>query len=271
MFPLSPRLRLLRYAVLAAAGVCLLKVALHRRGWEPLTTNPLVSALVAATVFLLGFLLSGVLSDYKESERLPGEMGAALQCLAQEVRGVARTLPDCPVQGALAANAALGEAILAWVQSQDPPSRLQAAFTRLYDELALVARWNPPPLQARLLLEVATLQRGVVRIATIRCTAFVPSVYLLAILSSALLLVGLLLSRSGPLHEALFFLAILSSLLLLLLNLIADLDNPFDYGTRRSFENVSLEPLQLAVQHSLQISRLAPPGPGEPVPVPSPR
>jgi hypothetical protein len=247
------RLRLLRVAFGVALGVCLLKVWLHRLGWQPLAANPLVSALVAATVFLLGFLLSGVLSDYKESERLPGELGAALQCLVQEVRSAALTLPDCSVEASLAASAELGEAILAWVRSQEPPSRLQPAFTRLYEELALVGRLNPPPLQARLLHEVANLQRAVVRIATIRDMAFVHSVYLLATLASGLLVMVLMLSRSGPLPESLLFLAILTVLLVQLLYLIADLDNPFNHGTRNSLENVSLEPFQLAVQQMVQL------------------
>jgi hypothetical protein len=263
---LVARLRFLRLALIAAAVICWLKIWLHRRGWEPFASSPLVSALVAATVFLLGFLLSGVLSDYKESERLPGEMGAALQCLAQEVRCVALSQPECPVGSSLTAIAGLGEEILAWIQAQEPPNQLERAWTRLYRELAVVARWNPAPLHARLMTEVAALQRSIIRIATIRDTAFVPSVYLLASLSAALLLVGLLLSRSGSMHEPLFFLAILTMQLQLLLSLIADLDNPFDYGARRSFENVSLEPLKIAVHQVAEIARSE-----SPAPIPSAR
>lgn len=248
------RFRLLRLAVVAALVICWLKIWLHQRGWEPLSASPLVSALVAATVFLLGFLLSGVLSDYKESERLPGEMGAALQCFAQEVRCVGLTYTECRVNSCLSTTAHLGQKILDWIGGQKPPSHLEEAFTDLYRELSMIARWNPAPLHARLMLELAALQRSILRIATIRDTAFVPSVYLLASLSSSLLVVGLLLSRSGTLHEPLFFLAILSIQLVLLLSLIANLDNPFDYGSKRSFENISLEPLKRAVELVTEIA-----------------
>ena len=37
---------------------------------------------------LLGFLLSGVLADYKESERLPGELAASLETMADEAATV---------------------------------------------------------------------------------------------------------------------------------------------------------------------------------------
>ena len=36
-------------------------------------------------VFLMGFLLSGVLADYKESERLPGELAASIETITDEV------------------------------------------------------------------------------------------------------------------------------------------------------------------------------------------
>ena len=46
--------------------------------------NPLFSGIVAANVFLMVFLLTGVLGDYKESERLPGELATSIESIAEE-------------------------------------------------------------------------------------------------------------------------------------------------------------------------------------------
>ncbi len=43
--------------------------------------NALFTSLVAGTIFLIGFLISGVLTDYKESEKLPSELAATLKSL----------------------------------------------------------------------------------------------------------------------------------------------------------------------------------------------
>ena len=43
--------------------------------------NALFSSLVAGTIFLIGFLISGVLSDYKESEKIPSELSASIKTL----------------------------------------------------------------------------------------------------------------------------------------------------------------------------------------------
>jgi hypothetical protein len=66
-------------------------------GWEFISINPLFSALVASTVFLLGFLLNGVLSDFKESEKLPSEIASSLMLIARETNAVAIHNPKADV------------------------------------------------------------------------------------------------------------------------------------------------------------------------------
>ncbi|MEI8345762.1 MAG: hypothetical protein WCG06_06795 [Candidatus Omnitrophota bacterium] len=65
-------------------SVIVLKIILHGLGWEVLSLNPLFTSIVAATTFLLGFLITGVLTDYKESEKIPGDLAASFETLADE-------------------------------------------------------------------------------------------------------------------------------------------------------------------------------------------
>ncbi len=53
--------------------VAILKFLSHKFGLEIMELNALFTSLVAGTIFLIGFLISGVLSDYKESEKIPSE------------------------------------------------------------------------------------------------------------------------------------------------------------------------------------------------------
>src|SRR5512137_1823862 len=61
--------------------VTALKFGTHKFGFEGMELNALFSSLVAGTIFLIGFLISGVLTDYKESEKLPSELAAVLRNL----------------------------------------------------------------------------------------------------------------------------------------------------------------------------------------------
>jgi hypothetical protein len=58
--------------------VIVTKFIIHILGYEIMAFNALFTSIVAGTIFLLGFLISGVLSDYKESEKIPSELAASL-------------------------------------------------------------------------------------------------------------------------------------------------------------------------------------------------
>src|SRR5664279_1468028 len=79
------------------AVIAAVKLIAHAVGGEVISLNALFTGIIAANVFLMGFLLSGVLSDYKESERLPGELSACLENMAQEVVGIGISKPEANV------------------------------------------------------------------------------------------------------------------------------------------------------------------------------
>src|SRR5688572_21749366 len=66
------------------AILCVAKLIIHIADADFIELTTLLGSVVAATVFLLGFLLAGTLTDYKESERLPGELASSIESLADE-------------------------------------------------------------------------------------------------------------------------------------------------------------------------------------------
>ena len=67
--------------VLAMAGVKLvLDLVFQFSGLVPFSD---VGVILTACVFLIGFLLAGTMSDYKESERLPAEIAATLETIEE--------------------------------------------------------------------------------------------------------------------------------------------------------------------------------------------
>ncbi len=242
-----------RYRLLLQAGVIVAMVAgakllVHFLGWEIITINPLFSGIVAANVFLMGFLLSGVLSDFKESERYPGELGVSLENLAQEVRGIKLARPEADVTPCLALLAQLGQDILSWFHKKHRTSELLEHLNGLTPLFAAMEKWTQATLVARLKQEQGNLRRMLVRIHTIRETSFISSGYLLADLITILLCIGLVFSKIEPFYESLFYVSVISCLLVYLLLLIRDLDNPFGYYERYSGEDVSLKPLEDAAR-----------------------
>jgi hypothetical protein len=229
------------------------KLFVHYLGWEILTINPLFSGIVAANVFLMGFLLSGVLSDFKESERLPGELSACLENLAQEVCGIKMAKPEANIASCLIQISQLSQDIYSWFYKEHYTAELLEHVNGLTPHFATLEQWTQATLVARLKQEQANLRRTLTRIHTIRETTFISSGYLLADLTTFFLCIGLILAKIEPFYESLFFVSVISYLMIYLLLLIRDLDNPFGYYERFSGEDVSLKPLQDTVGRLAQL------------------
>ncbi len=235
---------LLRVCVLVAVVVGA-KVLAHALGWEVISLNALFTGIIAANVFLMGFLLSGVLSDYKESERLPGELSACLENMAQEVAGMAVGKPEAQVGPCLSRLSQLSNDIIGWFYKKLDTDAMMASLNDLTVQFARLEPWTQATFVARLKQEQSNLRRTLTRVETIRETSFVSSGYLLADLITLMLCVGLvLINMPGQYEESLFFTGIISFLLIFLLLLIRDLDNPFGYYERFSGADVTLKPLE---------------------------
>jgi hypothetical protein len=244
---------LLRVSAIVVVVVCV-KLLVHFLGWEVISINPLFSGIFAANVFLMGFLLSGVLSDFKESERLPGELSACLENLAQEVSGIRIARPEANVGSCLILLSQLCNDILNWFHKKHLTAELLEQVNDLTSQFAVMEQWTQATLVARLKQEQSNLRRTLIRIHTIRETSFISAGYLLADITTILLCIGLILAKIEPLYESLFFVSVISYLMIFLLMLIRDLDNPFGYYERYSGADVSLKPLEDTAHRLAQIA-----------------
>jgi predicted membrane chloride channel (bestrophin family) len=230
------------------------KFLFHFVGWEVISINPLFSGIVAANVFLMGFLLSGVLADFKESERLPGELSACLENLAQEVSAIRMARPEANVGGCLILLSHLCNDILTWFHKKHSTAELVNQINDLTPQFAMMEQWTQGTLVARLKQEQSNLRRTLTRIHTIRETSFISAGYLLADITTIFLCAGLILAKIEPFYEAMFFAGMISYLMIFLLFLIRDLDNPFGYYERNSSTDVSLKPLEDTASRLAQIA-----------------
>ena len=132
------RLYILIRVALVAGLITAVKLGVHQLGWEFISINPLFSALVASTVFLLSFLLNGVLSDFKESEKLPGEIASCLRLIAQATNAVTIDNPKANVHEPLLAIGDLSQGVLQWIKADSSTVTLLRIFDHTHDKLVPV-------------------------------------------------------------------------------------------------------------------------------------
>jgi hypothetical protein len=228
------------------AMVLLIKLAVNQLGWDTVALNPLYTGLVAATIFLIGFLLAGTLADYKESERLPGELAGRAEAIADECQILYRDTGADPARKCLEHVGRLAHDLNAWLRRQ---AEVDAPLERIEELNHFFLAFQPltqPNFIVRLKQEQTSLRLLVIRINTIKETSFVGAGYVLAGISSAVLVVALLIANIATLGAELFLLGAITFLVAYLILLTKDLDNPFDYDEdgKRGAADVSLAPLE---------------------------
>jgi predicted membrane chloride channel (bestrophin family) len=232
--------------------ILLFKLAAHQLHWEFLTLNSLFGAIISANVFLVGFLISGVLVDYKEAEKLPGELATSLEAIADEISIIKSNKKAEVTNKALQHLNHLALSIIDWFHKKEKTKEVMADLTKLNYYFLAFEPLTQANFIVRMKQEQNNIRRLITRAHSIRETSFNQSGYAIAEVISGLLCLGLIFTRIDPYYESLFFVAFVSFILIYMVMLIKDLDNPFEYYVADNLsEEVSLKPIKEAISRIL--------------------
>lgn len=242
---ISKRWHLALKAMPFVATTAAAKVLFSELGWENIALNPLYTALVTGNVFLLGFMLAGTLADYKESEKLPGELAASVETIADECVILCRDQQAPAARDCLSHLQQLTETLKGWLYNRGSTMAVLDQIGGLNAFFLQFESLTQPNFIVRLKQEQHTLRRMVIRIDTIRETSFIGAGYVIAELMTFLLVGGLLVANFGSFAGEIFLICTITFLLVYMLFLIRDVDNPFDYDgePRAGLAEISLAPL----------------------------
>jgi hypothetical protein len=220
------------------------KYTLHLFGLEFIELNGLFTSFVAANVFLLGFLMAGVLADFKESEKLPGELSVNLESIADEAYMLFKTKKVPQAKQCLELIHSLIPRLKDWFHKQERTQTIFGLFSKFNTFFSAFEPHMQANFIVRLKQEQTNMRRIITRIDVIRDTSFVSSGYRIVEINSILLILGLIALNLNPFTNALFLTGAISLLFLYMMFLIKDLDNPFGFYEKHSIENVSLKEIE---------------------------
>lgn len=237
--------RLPAKAIGLATVIALARLALDLVGAEGISMSPLVATLITADVFILSLLLTGVMSDYKESEKIPGDLSVSIGVIADECLVLWHHKQAQPARDCLHFLLDFTASLKQWFHRTERSVTMMEMVSGMGDHFFAIEPFTPPNFVVRLKQEQAAISRMLVRVHTIRETSFVSSAYMMARVTTLLILAGLLSLRIEPWYESVFLVGVIGLFLSYLLLLIPDLDNPFDYSEtgQPSGQEISLKPL----------------------------
>lgn len=189
-----------------------------------------VGVVLTGAVFLTGFLLAGTMADYKESEKIPGELATTLETIEEIFVLAATNRPQLKLAELRRHMLTLTDGIKDWLLKRQTTAQVFEAMTRLNGVIRQLEKDGAGPYASRAVPQLLWVRKNVSRIDVISRTGFLPPAY--ALLEVLLVMIlGLLLVAKFKSFVALCILVPFVSLVnIYMLRLIKDIDDPFDYG-----------------------------------------
>jgi hypothetical protein len=220
-----------------------IRTVIDLNGLDTVPINPVVGAFISGAIFTIAIIFTGTFTDFKESEKVGGDLAASLKALYNDsrvlpltdetparlfrthVRDLHRTMNHCFKDNC-------------W-NLED----INREMDKINNDIRTLAYANvAPPLIAKLRNELGVIDKMTNRIEVIIRTDFIPAAYALAEIATASVIVLMLFVKIDPLLESTVIFAVIAGMLIGLVLLIRDMDNPFEIG-EHTFADVDLETL----------------------------
>jgi hypothetical protein len=221
------RCGLLLQSLCASACAGVLRYAVWSGGvlpFAPIEVNVL-TMFISASIFVLSILLAGVLSDYKDAERIPADLSSTFDAILSQILALARVKKSSP-RGSLNAMCAWLIAVARVVDdpnaNADASTALHAAETALLAETISTGAWN-----TALAGWVNAVGARVSRLRVIQATSFYLPAYTLYDSLFVVVLGLLVLTRHGNDVMAMLVTCVFSFLFFYLASFVRAIDNPF--------------------------------------------
>ena len=217
-----------------------IRAILFALGVDGMTLSPLTSSIVAGGVFVMGLVVAGTLSDYKDADRAPADMATDLYSILRECESMDAAWGK-PDMGRLRQRLiAVVTALRADIDAGDTRECQQAIEDLSESFLELEDTDLPANNIVRLRQSPAGLRKAILRVYHIQREEFLPSAYAMIVSLVVIILAVVTFTDFDGVAQSLVTVGFLSFFFVYLLRLLRVIDKPFKVGRQRTDDDVSL-------------------------------
>ncbi len=230
--------RIFLWAFTAAVLTLPVKYVLNHFGLEFIEQTSLHNSVISSVIFVLGFVLSATITDYKESERIPAEFAANIEDMYNDAKETHKAYPKFDLNHFRQSLIDILKVFREGTRVNRRGARreiaeLQVCFADM--ERAGV----PPNFVTKLKTQQTQLMRNMFRVNYIQKIQFIPSAFRL-IKAISIMAVGLLMfTNIDPFYGGLFIVGAITFILVYMIILIHHIAIPF-HARGTSKDDVSL-------------------------------
>lgn len=218
--------RLFGIALGVTAALVAVKYTLHYFNIEIIAQTSLHNSVISSVIFVIGFVLSATIADYKESERIPAEFASIVENMYEDAREIQKSYPEfnlaefrkdlIDILGVFREGTRVER-----LGARREIGELNSTFTSM--EKAGV----PANFIVKLKQQQAALLRSMFRVNYIQRIKFIPSAFILIRSIVVLVIAVLLLTNIDPFYGGLALTGIITFILTYMMILIQVISTPF--------------------------------------------
>lgn len=226
---ISKRINLFRIFIIATVSaiiIVLVKYLFHNYGWEPIEQSSLHNGVLSSATFVIGFLLSATIADYKESERIPSEFAANIEDLYADAEVIHERYPDFDLEGFRAQLEKIARKFDS--EARNASRGVSEQIRELNPYFGQMEKAGVPPnFIVKLKQQQVLLLRHRKRVTYIQRIDFIPSATILSRSIVALVIGLLIFTNVDPFYGSLAIIGIISFVLVYMMVLINVISTPF--------------------------------------------
>jgi hypothetical protein len=230
--------------IIRAAGITgillIVRLVFDYLNYDVLSLTNLITAFISGAIFTMAIIFAGVLTDFKESEKIPGDLATLIRTMYSDLTLIHVTDKEiiprmqqkvCSLLAAINTN---------FRNNTWDLLEMDHTIDAFVEDISRLVDMNvPPQYTVKLKNEIGAIDKLSHRIKTIAETSFIPAAYAISELAAAGVIILLFFVKLDPLYEGIVLFTVLCMLMIALLLLIRDMDNPFEVG-RKSHADIDL-------------------------------
>lgn len=218
--------------------IVVVKYIFHALKWEPIEQSSLHNGVISSATFVVGFLLSATIADYKESERIPADLAANIEDMYADAKVIHESYPKFDLEGF---RSQLQKVAFKFEDDTRNASRGMSQNIRALNPYFgdMERAGVPANFIVKLKQQQLLLLRHRKRVTYIQRIKFIPSADILLKSIVFLVIVLLILTNVDPFYGSLAIIGIISFVLIYMMILIGIISTPF-HESGKTRDDVSL-------------------------------
>lgn len=211
--------------------ILLLKFGItHGLEYEGLVKFSDIGIVITGGVFLIGFMLAGTISDYKESEKIPSELACAIETIEDTLLLAHGFKGGFDLSEARRQLNEVTESLISWFKNGGSEEEVFRRINSITNIAVMLETAAVGAIASRITGEQHNLRKMFSRVNVIKKTGFLLTGYALLEVLTVVIIGLMLVSKFENETISIIIISFITQIFVYMIRLIRDVDEPFEYS-----------------------------------------